>query len=111
MYLINEHPCFFLSWILKLNFSGWGRVDSCAGAWTQQKLALQHPLLETRAAFPSEQRKHTMIDTSSPYIAFSQSLPDGELLRVALKGCARTGNLANIMEHAGFQGDPLPSDG
>jgi len=29
---------------------------------------------------------------------------------VALKGCARTGNLANTMEHVGFQGDPLPSD-
>lgn len=50
-----------------------------------------------------------MIDISSPYTPLSQSLSDGELLSVALKSHGRTGNLANTMEHVGFQGDPLPS--
>lgn len=61
MHLIHKHPCFFLFWIRKLNFSGRDRVGSCARAGTRQGLALQHPLLETSAAFPSEQRQH-MID-------------------------------------------------
>lgn len=48
-----------------------------------------------------------MPDTSSPYRPPDQSLPDGELLSLALMDYAWTGHLANAAEHVGFQGDPL----
>lgn len=48
-----------------------------------------------------------MPDTSSLYRPPRQSLPDRELLSLALMGCAWTGNLVIAAEPVGFQGDPL----